>query len=430
MNAVVGILGAGQLGCMLAEALTKLGASVRFYDPDADAPGSRRFAPPLGAPHLCAPWTDAAALSSFFSACDVVTLEFENIDPAHLDAVVAQTGKRLHPAPAVLRTTQNRLREKEFCKAQGLPRGVHAQLRSPDHVRSLWSEWRAPFVVKRACGGYDGKGQWRVDDAAAATAVSAMLSSLPDCESIAERLLPLALELSVIVARDASGTAVAFPPFRNLHRKGILDLTTFPAEVSPELASKATEIALRAATVMEATGLFTTEFFVVSKGEADDLVEDGVLVPEGWLTVNEFAPRAHNSGHVSRIACNQSQFDLQARLLLGLPLCAPAARSPGRSWAMANLLGDCALASVRFPLEALFPWPAGLCEIVDYGKNKVLPARKMGHLCAEADNAQAAAEIALRARGSLQAANGKNAKEKGLPIPASSADLPQQERHT
>jgi len=203
---------------------------------------------------------------------------------------------------------------------------------------------------------------------------------------VLEKMLPLAFELSVIVARSGSGALTHFPLQRNLHRGGILAVTEVPAPgVSAELAQAAVDAAQRIASTMRYVGVLCVEFFVL---------EDGTLV------ANEMAPRPHNSGHYTIDACDASQFELQVRAMTGLPLVAPRLHSPAL---MLNLLGDLwfrngAVAHTP-PWEAVLALPGVHLHL--YGKSEARRGRKMGHLTITAGDTDLAHATALQAAALL-----------------------------
>lgn len=382
----VGILGGGQLGMMLAERLVARDARVRVFDPDPRAPAVARF--PGSA--TVAPWSDLAAVERFANGCDVVTCEFENVPEA-----AAQTAARfaeLRPEARVLAVAQHRVREKEFLTKEGLPHaGWWSVARAEDLVPAADAAGSPyPLVAKTAFGGYDGKGQRTVQDRAelAAFAADARAGGFGDAGFVLEERIELAGELSCIVARSARGDEVAFPIFENLHERHILDFTLVPARVSPAIAAAARRVALAAARALGVVGLLTVELFVTRRAPrsgAADAAVDGAL-----LLVNELAPRPHNSGHVTRVACEPSQFEALACVLLDLPLEAPRAAEPG-AFCMGNLLGDLWKHGAPPPgLAAARSGEGGLREVVLYGKPDARPRRKMGHFVVQGDTPDSA----------------------------------------
>jgi 5-(carboxyamino)imidazole ribonucleotide synthase len=240
-----------------------------------------------------------------------------------------------------------------------------------------------PGVLKTARLGYDGKGQVRVSNREELASAWASLKGVP---CVLEKLLPLAYEVSVIVARGAAGEWVHFPLQQNLHRDGILAVTQVPApDVTPAVQAQAVEAAGRIAAALGYVGVLCVEFFVLK---------------DGTLVANEMAPRPHNSGHYTIDACDLSQFDLQVRTLTGTPLTAPRLHSAA---VMLNLLGD--LWFREGGTEAAPAWDAVLAlpgaHLHLYGKASARPGRKMGHLTFTAATPAEARAQALRAAGLL-----------------------------
>ena len=384
-GATLGVLGGGQLGQMFAVAARRLGFRVAVW---SDVPGTPALA--LADLAICAPYDDLVAFERFAVGVDAVTVEFENIPGELLIALEARTTVR--PGPRVVAAFQHRGREKATLAALGLPLAPHRLLPpQPDRAAAAASLEVAlaavgrPAVLKTAGFGYDGKGQVLIHphDPLPGAALALMASQ----ETVLEAFVELAGELSVVVARSASGEVVDFPVLENHHRQQILDLTLIPARVPAQMAADASAMARRLVVGLELVGLVCVELFVTVDGE---------------LWVNEVAPRPHNSGHITLVACSVDQFEQQVRALAGLPLGRPQILSPG---AMVNLLGD--LWSAREG-ERAPAWAEALAipgvHLHLYGKGEAKPGRKMGHLSALAADAELAAELVLRARAALGAA--------------------------
>lgn len=374
----VGVLGGGQLGVMLAEALLHLDVEVHVLDPDPAAPAVAR----LGNVHTAA-FDDEEALRALFDGAAAVTFDSENVPAAPLRPFAA----RLLPSLGVLETSQNRILEKGFLATHDFPSVGFQAVRPGADVKAAARALGFPCIVKSALGGYDGKGQHRLD---AEGDLARVPASAPG-GFVVEEVCALEAELSVIVARDASGSGFAFPTFENLHREHVLDLTVFPARIDPGTALEAQRLAQAIAARLGVVGLLTVEFFL-------GRTQGG----ERRLLVNELAPRTHNSGHVTRQACSFSQFDALARILAGVPLGQPTLH-PG-AFCMGNLLGDVWRAQGRGggPLD-LSAW-ADFPEVVDvflYGKHEARPKRKMGHFVVHAKDAQTAMDRARAFRAAL-----------------------------
>ena len=345
-NATIGIIGGGQLGRMSAMAAARLGYRVHILTPETDSPAAQ-----VSAHATIADYEDPAALRRFAEAVDVVTFEFENVSAEGLDLLASI--RPVHPSPAILRISQDRVTEKTFLRDSGVPTAPWLPVRSQDHLEAAASALGLPAVLKTARGGYDGKGQAvlrTADDLAPAW------RDLGEHLLILEGLIDYAREISVIVARGADGSGSLFDAVENRHRDGILDLTLAPARIAAATAAEAARIAWRVAEALELTGLLAVEMFVDRAGR---------------VMVNEIAPRPHNSGHWTIEACPASQFELHIRAIAGLPL-PPGARHLDA--VMKNLVG---------PGEvALWPEIVATPGLIPhlYGKAEARPGRKMGHV--------------------------------------------------
>lgn len=373
----LGVLGGGQLGRMFVHAAQALGFGTAVLDPDPDSPAGL-----VAHRHLQAGYDDAAALDAFAQDCVAITTEFENVPAAALGRL-ART-RPVAPSAAALAVCQHRGREKAYFAQAGVPCAPHALIDSPAALGAV-DPALLPGLLKTASLGYDGKGQARVDDAAALASAWAALGRVP---CVLERRLALRHELSVIVARGADGAVVNLPVQQNLHRDGILAVTQVPApDVGPALQAQAVDAAAALARELAYVGVLCVEFFVLD---------------DGRLVANEMAPRPHNSGHHSIDSCDLSQFELQVRTLAGLPLPPPRQHSPA---VMLNLLGDLWFAGDDPAAARTPPWASVLAlpgvHLHLYGKREARRGRKMGHLTVTAADAGQARAVALQAAARL-----------------------------
>ena len=369
-GAMLGILGGGQLGAMFALAARRLGYRVAALTDVADCPAARH----CDRLHVGS-YADVDFLTAAAAGLDVVTFEFENVPAAAARALAAVVPVR--PAPEVLFTTQDRVREKSFLTAQGLACVPYRPVRSRASLDEAVTAVGLPAVLKTAAFGYDGKGQQRVDTAAGAGAAWAVLGGDGVREFVLEAWTDFDCEISVVAARGLDGAFVPFTPTRNTHVRHILDISTAPAGL-PEQVSAAAVAATR--TVFESldiVGVACVEFFVTR---------------DGRVLVNEIAPRTHNSGHLTIDACETSQFEQQVRAICGLPLGPATQRAPA---AMANLLGEC-WAHGPPDWDAAVAVPGVSLHL--YGKSEPRVGRKMGHLTAVADSVEEAVARVTAAR--------------------------------
>lgn len=375
----LGVMGGGQLGRMFVQAAQAMGYFTAVLDPDKTSPAGL-----VAHYHIDADYTDEQGLAQLMQRCAAITTEFENVPAPALMTLGAH--RPVAPAAECVAVCQDRAAEKRHFVRSGVPCAPFAVIESDSDLAAV-PDALLPGILKTARLGYDGKGQVRVADRAALAAAWGELARVP---CVLEQRLPLAAELSVIVARGADGAMVELPVQRNLHRDGILAVTEVPAPgIDAALQAEAVASARRLADGMGYVGVLCVEFFVVDAGT-------GRLS----LVANEMAPRPHNSGHYSIDACDLSQFGLQVRCLAGLPLPAPRLHSPA---VMLNLLGDLwfgADGRERSP-----DWAAVLAlpgvHLHLYGKASARRGRKMGHLTVTASDAAGARTVALQAAALL-----------------------------
>ncbi len=375
-GATLGVMGGGQLGRMFVHAAQQMGYFTVVLDPDAASPAGW-----VAHHHIEAPYLDEQGLAQLMQRSAAITTEFENVPAAALVTLGAH--RPVAPAADAVAICQDRALEKAHFGRCGVPCAPHAVIETQAQLDCVDLSAMLPGILKTARMGYDGKGQIRV---ASAQELAEAWDTMKRDPCVLERRLDLAAEISVIVARAADGAAVHLPVQLNVHRDGILAVTTVPAAgIAAELQRQAVEAAMRVAASMEYVGVLCVEFFVLRNGE---------------LVANEMAPRPHNSGHYSIDACDLSQFDLQVRTLTGAPLVQPRLHSPAL---MLNLLGD--LWFRHGASESEPDWAAVLglpgTHLHLYGKAQARPGRKMGHLTITAETAGQARECALRAAAIL-----------------------------
>lgn len=359
MIKTVGILGAGQLARMLAQAGKPMGLEFVFLDPARDA-----CAAEYGA-HICAGWDDEAALKELGQRSDVVTFDFENVPES--SASLIESLCPVYPPPRALFKSQDRLREKTMMQELDIPVAPFYPVASRPDLIAAVEEIGLPCVLKTRRFGYDGKGQavlrFQED-------MERAWQELGDSELICEGFVPFQAECSIIAARGRDGQTVFWPLTRNLHRGGILALSMAPA-FDTQLQQRAESMGRRLLDHLDYTGVLALELFL----------------KDGELLANEFAPRVHNSGHWSIDGSHTSQFENHLRAICGMPL------------------GDTgiSLPSVMFNLLGKMPANAGQ-QIVDHnGKPSVhwhdyqktpREGRKIGHVTVTAENES---ELAARA---------------------------------
>lgn len=348
MTRVVGCLGAGQLGRMLALAGRPLDIAVRFLDPAPQPPAG-----PVGELHA-GRYDDPAALERFAAGLAHVTFEFENVPVAALEHV----GRRAEVFPPVraLAEGSDRLREKARFQRLGIPVAAHAPVDDAASLATALATVGLPAVLKTRRSGYDGKGQAVVrSEEEARRALAALGPGL-----LMERLVPFTREVSALAVRTPRGEVRMYPLVENVHREGILRTSRAPAPgLSPQLEEAARGYVTRLMDDLGFVGVLALEMF-----------EEG-----GRLLANEMAPRVHNSGHWTIEGAETSQFENHLRAGLHLPLGSTAARGHA---GMANLVGTLP------PLEALLALEGAHVHL--YGKEP-RPGRKLGHVTVVAGSA-------------------------------------------
>ena len=374
-GATIGILGGGQLGRMTGFAARSLGYDVHVLDPDPNCPASA-----IASRVVAARFDDAGAAASLAERCAVVTLEIEQIGAAALRAVADRVP--LRPGASAVYVIQDRIRQKEWLRDNGFPVGPFRAVSSRDEAVAAFASL-GPCIFKSAHGGYDGRGQVRVDSESGAAAAWEALGAVP---CLVEQFLDIDVEISMQVARRAAGgptapAPVVFPPALNYHTAGILDWSVLPAPVSSAIVRQATDVASGIATGLGVEGLLAVELFILR---------------DGGLLVNELAPRPHNTFHATERACATSQFEQLVRAVCGLPLGSPDLLRPS---AIANLLGDLWTGGTP-DFAAALEVPSVRLHL--YGKAAARPGRKMGHLSAVGASGDEALERVLSGRRALR----------------------------
>jgi 5-(carboxyamino)imidazole ribonucleotide synthase len=368
-------MGGGQLARMFVHAAQEMGYFTAVLDPDATSPAGL-----VSHHHVKDDYLGAAGLAKLAELSAAVTTEFENVPAAALRTLAKS--RPVAPAGDAVAVCQDRAAEKAHLVACGVPCAPYALIETPAQLAAVPDDL-LPGILKTTRLGYDGKGQVRV---ATREQLAKAWDGLKQVSCVLEKMLPLAYEVSVIVARGADGTQVHFPLQQNLHRDGILAVTQVPSpNVTPDVQQRAVAAAEKIAAGFDYVGVLCVEFFVLKDGN---------------LVANEMAPRPHNSGHYTIDACDVSQFGLQVRAMTGAPLVAPRQHSAA---VMLNLLGD-----LWFPdgkTETTPSWDKVLAlpgaHLHLYGKASARPGRKMGHLTITAVHPDQARSVALQAAAAL-----------------------------
>lgn len=365
---VVGVLGGGQLGRMMAIAAHNLGTvKVLPLDPGGvDSPAGQ-----VCGEAVKGSFKDPESIRALAKQTDMLTVEIEHVNCDVLDELEAE-GTVIHPSPKCIRIIQDKLKQKSHFQSFNVPLAPFKDTPNLAAVKAAGAEWGYPFMLKARKGGYDGKGNAVVESE---EGIHAAFESLGGNECYAEKWCPYEKELAVMVVRGTNGNVVPYPVVEFTARDNICRTTMCPAQISAELRAAATTVASEAVACLPGVGIFGVELFAM---------------PDGTVFLNEVAPRPHNSGHFTIEACGCSQFEAHMRAVAGLPLPKDTSLRVGASL-MLNILGD-----NGGSMEATMVELNRLSDVAGaaphwYGKGESRKGRKMAHVtfCA-------ASEAALR----------------------------------
>ncbi|MGG1338754.1 5-(carboxyamino)imidazole ribonucleotide synthase [Bacillus subtilis] len=345
-GAVIGIIGGGQLGKMMAVSAKQMGYKVAVVDPVKDSPCGQ-----VADVEITAHYNDREAIRKLAEISDIITYEFENIDYDALHWL--KDHAYLPQGSELLLITQNRETEKQAIQAAGCEVAPYSIVKTKNELKQAVQELGLPAVLKTCRGGYDGKGQFVIKEEAQMEQAAALLEH-GTC--ILESWVSFEMELSVIVVRSVNGEISTFPTAENIHHNNILFQSIVPARVEKGIQQKAADLAGKLADELNLVGPLAVEMFLTEDGE---------------LLVNELAPRPHNSGHYTLDLCETSQFEQHIRAVCGLPLGKTDLLKPGM---MVNLLGD----EVKLVEED--PELLKEAKLYIYGKHEIKKGRKMGHI--------------------------------------------------
>lgn len=345
-GAVIGILGGGQLGRMLATAAAELGFDVRIYTDELDSPASR-----VARETIVGSYQDFALLKEFASSVDVVTSEFENVPATTADAMRA-AGVLVRPDPAALAMAQDRFEEKTFLNKLGVETAPFAAVTTRRELDAALDQLGIPAILKTRRLGYDGKGQARIMRKEDADIAFAAMMGQP---AVLEAFCAFEREVSIVAARGADGAFAAYDLTENEHRNGILHRSAVPARCGADVGVRAQAMTHLVMQALDYVGVLTIEFFVM---------------PDGRLLANEMASRVHNSGHWTMDACRTGQFEQHIRAVAGWPLGSPERLLDAE---MINLIGEDAHQWRKLAAD-----PDARVHL--YGKREARAGRKMGHV--------------------------------------------------
>jgi 5-(carboxyamino)imidazole ribonucleotide synthase len=339
----LGIIGGGQLGRMICFYAQMMGLRTVVFTDQKDSPASFVTNQTIVGDYL-----DKIALKKFCDAIDFATFEFENI-PLETAEFVAQNSQ-LYPNVETLKITQNRIFEKDFLNENQIKTAEYKVINNFDDLKKGLEIFKKA-ILKTAIMGYDGKGQFVIENIEEAQKIYENVKNYP---LILEKFCRFDSEASVIVARSINGEIKAYEPLTNVHKNGILERSFYPARLSLPQKIKTQKTATKIVEKLNLVGIMAVEFFIV----------------DNKILVNELAPRPHNSGHFSMDASITSQFEQLIRAITGMALGDTRFHSQGQ---MINLIGDDINDLEKYKNNAR-------TKIHLYGKGEAKEGRKMGHV--------------------------------------------------
>ena len=350
MGKILGIIGGGQLGMMIAEAAKKMPdeiSEIIVLDPTENCPAAQ-----VGAEQIIADFKDKEAIKDLAKRSDIITYEIESGDSDVLKSV--EKNAEINPSPETLRIIQDKYLQKTFLKENNIPVPDFVKIENIDDVKNKLKEFGYPALLKARRDAYDGRGNYKIDSE---NDIQTAYDYFKGQKLLLEKFVPFKMEVSVIASRNTKGQIKTYPLVENIHEENILRETIAPARVSEEVTKKAEIIAEKTMTVLKGAGIFGIEMFVTQ--------DDSIVI-------NEIAPRVHNSGHHSLQSSETSQFEQHLRAILGLEL---GNTKLLYNTIMYNILGSKDFQGEYRPLEItednLF--------LKMYGKKISKPLRKLGH---------------------------------------------------
>ncbi len=350
MMKVLGLIGGGQLGMMLAEAAKKMPqyiSEVIVLDPTPNCPAAK-----VGAKQIVADFKDEGAIMELAKKVDVLTYEIESGNSEVLKKAESET--TINPSPETLRIIQDKFLQKSFLAQNKIPVTEFLEIKSLDDLKEKIKQFGYPALLKARRDAYDGRGNYKIkspDD------LETAYNSFPGKSLMLEKFVDFKMEVSVIAARNTKGQIATYPVVENIHENNILKITIAPARVSENIAKQAEKIAHDTMDVLHGAGVFGIEMFVTK--------EDQVMI-------NEIAPRVHNSGHHTLQSSKTSQFEQHLRAILGLELGDTTLVHPT---IMYNILGTNEF-SGKYKIS---DFSAENLYLKMYGKEESKPQRKLGH---------------------------------------------------
>ena len=350
MMKVLGLIGGGQLGMMLAEAAKKMPqyiSEVIVLDPTPNCPAAK-----VGAKQIVADFKDEGAIMELAKKVDVLTYEIESGNSEVLKKAESET--TINPSPETLQIIQDKFLQKSFLTQNKIPVTEFLEIKSLDDLKEKIKQFGYPALLKARRDAYDGRGNYKIRNS---EDLENAYNGFPGKSLMLEKFVDFKMEVSVIAARNTKGQIATYPVVENIHENNILKITVAPARVPEKIAKQAEKIAHDTMDVLHGAGVFGIEMFVTQ--------DDQVII-------NEIAPRVHNSGHHTLESSATSQFEQHLRAILGLELGDTKLIHPT---IMYNILGTDEF-SGKYTIS---DFGAKNLYLKMYGKEESKPQRKLGH---------------------------------------------------
>ena len=341
-NPILGIIGGGQLGSMLAVAAKKLNIKTIILSDDPKAP-AKNFCDEL----IISDYNKVKNIEDFANKVNVITFEFENIPFKILEHI--SKFKPVLPKPIINQIVQNRFTEKKFINDVGVETTDYALIKEKSDI--LKNQDLLPGILKTCTLGYDGKGQFVINNSQEINKLEIEFNR----EYILEKKINLKKEISIIVTRFLNNDCLIFEPFENHHINQILNKSIIPADIGKNIIEKAQQQAKLIAEKLDYIGTMCVEYFIDRNNN---------------LFVNEIAPRVHNSGHLTINAYNVSQFENHIRAVCNLE---KVELKKFHNAEMINIIGE----DIKIYRDKSYKKNE---FFFDYLKTEIKKKRKMGHL--------------------------------------------------
>ena len=359
MGKVLGIIGGGQLGMMIAEAAKKMPEHVSkiiVLDPTKNCPAAQ-----VGADQIVADFKDKDAIVELSEKTDIITYEIESGDSDVLKSV--EKNAVINPSPETLKVIQDKFLQKSVLLENDIPVPEFIEIKDIEDVKEGLKKFGYPALLKARRDAYDGRGNYKIDSE---EEIQKAFDYFKGKSLMLEKFVPFKMEVSVIASRNTQGQIKTYPLVENMHEENILRTTVAPARIDDNVAMKAKQIAEKTMNILKGAGIFGIEMFVTQ--------DDNVII-------NEIAPRVHNSGHHTLQSSNTSQFEQHLRAILGLEL---GDTSLVHNTIMYNILGSKEFEGEYKPIEI----SGNNIYLKMYGKKISKPLRKLGHFNIVGDKGQ------------------------------------------